>query len=189
MRPFSRILSATAAAGLLVLAVPLSAQAADPYTPLKPDTWQVTIHPGTVVTHNVPCGTFDPSSTLQLSATGVSPAPTLAVFAASQLGATQHSDASGCAQVKLNFGPTTRGVYEVTLAEPGTQNTSYGVVTVVVDPAVAASRHVQSSALARTGTHISSGIVWGAGAAVVAGIAALWAGAAARRRRSATSGE
>jgi hypothetical protein len=189
MRPFSRTLAAVAAGGLLVLAAPLSAQAAGPYPPLKPDTWQATIQPGTVVTHDVPCGTFDPSATLQLSATGVAPAPTLAVFAASQLGATLHSDASGCAQLKLDFGQSTRGVYEVTLAEPGTQNTSYGVVTVVVTPAVATGQHLHSTALARTGTLISAGVVWGAGAAVVAGVAALWAATVMRRRRSATSGE
>ena len=171
----SFVAAGAAATLALALAAPLSAAAQPhPYTPLKPDTWRITIHPGTIVTHPVPDATFDDNITnLQLAVTGNSPSPSLALFTASQFGAQLASGSNGGATIKLNFGMDARGVYDVTLTQPGTENNSYGVVTVITDDAAptAVTKAVPPAAnLARTGTSIEFGVLWGAGAAVVAGI-------------------
>lgn len=184
----SAVAAATAAAALLAVAVPVSAHADQAqYPPLKPDIWSVTIHPDTVVTHNVPGNTFNHSCGLQLAVTGTSPAPTLATFAsASQLAAPMSSDSAGGAVVKLDFGLTTRGVYDVTLAQSCSGSSSYGVVTVIPDAAAAvdapdAATAQLAGALPQTGTSINLGVLWGAAAAIVVG-GAIWIGAAVRRR-------
>jgi hypothetical protein len=185
MSVVTRSLVAGGVAVALALAVPLSAEAKPhPYTPLKPDTWAVTIHPGTVVTHPVPDATFDDGVDLTLNVTGTSPAPTLALFTASQFSGVATSTVDGGATVKLNFGPTTRGVYEVTLKQAGTENNSYGVVTVITDdaaPTAVKKAPADPAPLARTGTRVAYGVVWGGASAIVLGLA-FWVIARARRR-------
>jgi hypothetical protein len=190
-----RTLTTAAAAMLLALVVPLSAAAApSPYPVNKPDTWDRTIVPATVITHPVPAGTFDAHASLKIVATGESPAPHLGVFAAqaptasrgtvtgSQLNGEIMSDDVGGAVVKLDFGPTTRGVYNVTVTEAASDNYSYGVVTVIpADSAASLSNVTTDPALARTGTTIDAGVLWAAAAAVAAGLL-LWVGARLRRR-------
>ncbi|GAA4174912.1 hypothetical protein [Gryllotalpicola koreensis] len=170
----------------LALAFPLSAAATpDPYTPAKPDPWSVTIASCSTLTRQIPDHTFDDDVDLALTVSGVSAAPTVATFSASQVTSHLTSTSSGGAELNLHFGSATSGVYEVTLVEPGTEHAAYGTVTVTaacgaVDPAPAAS----ASKLARTGTDISVGVLWGAGAAVVAG-ALFWV--ISRLRRGARS--
>jgi hypothetical protein len=159
----------------LALAFPLSASATpDPYTPLKPDPWSATIASCSTLTRQIADHTFDDNVDLALTVTGVSAAPTIATFSASQLTSHLTSTSTGGAKLSLDFGSATRGVYEVTLVEPGTEHAAYGVVTVTaacgaVDPAPATS----ASTLARTGTDIDFRVLWGAGAAVLAG-ALFW---------------
>lgn len=173
----AKALAGAAAATLLAIAVPLSASATPAYTPHKPDSWQRTIVPQTSVRHTIPNETFDPCAPLQVSVTSESPSPSLATFAASQLTGALTSDChGGGAIVKLDFGADTHGVYDVTVSQAGTDRVSYGVVTVIpaADPADPAS-------LARTGTTIDLGVLWGAGAAIAAGIV-LWVLSRVRRR-------
>lgn len=182
----TRSLLAAGAAALIAVAAPLPAHATPAYPPLQPDTWAVTIHPGTVVTHTVPQHTFDETSGLRLGVTGTSSAPTLGTFAASQLGAPMQSSGTGGAVIRLDFGLTTRGVYDVTLVQSGTDHNSYGVVTVIPDaaavvPAAQSNTAAAATRLPQTGTHIDEGVLWGAAAAVVVG-AVLWAVTAVRRR-------
>ena len=136
MRKAIRVAAATAAAALLAVSAPLVAQA-DPaqYTPLKPDKWAATIHSGATFTHLVPGNTFDSDSRLHLSVTGTSPAPTLALFTASQFSSALVSDEAGGADITLRFGATAQGAYDVTVIESGTGNVSSGVVTVIPDSA------------------------------------------------------
>jgi len=183
MRLFSRSVAVLGAAALLAVSVPVAAQADPaPYTPLKPETWSATVISCTITTHEVPAHTFDGSAGLQLSVSGTSPAPTLAVFGASQLTARMVSDGAGGAEIRLDFGQAATGVYHVTLVEPGTENTSYGVVTVTpaCDPADPASI---AAALPRTGTTIDYRALWGAAGAVAIGLL-LWGAAALRRSRA-----
>lgn len=178
----ARIVTTAVAAGLLAVAVPLSAAAAPAsYAPNKPDTWDRTIVPQTFVNHSVPNDTFDPGARLSITVTGESPAPSLAAFTASHLGGTIAADSRGGALVKLDFGASTRGVYDVTVSEAGTDNYSYGVVTVIPAAAAADVQAADPGALAQTGTTIDVGVLWGAGAAVAAGLV-LWVVSRLRRR-------
>ena len=179
----TRIAAASSAAILLAIAAPLSAGAATaPYTPPSPDTWTTTVHACSAeVTHDVPGATFAASTPLQLAVTGTSGAPTVAAFTASRLSATLVSDSAGGARIKLDFGPAARGVYDVTLAQQGTQRISYGVVN-VDNTCAAAAVDPPATPLASTGTAIDFQVLWGA--AVAAGLgAALWAFTALRSRR------
>ncbi|GAA4187199.1 hypothetical protein GCM10022288_11850 [Gryllotalpicola kribbensis] len=177
----ARALVGAAAATLLAVAAPLSAAAAPaPYAPYKPDSWKRTIVPDTSVHHAVPDSTFDPCEPLQISVTSESPSPTFAAFTASQLtGSLTSSCDGGGAVVKLDFGADTRGVYDVTVKQPGTDHYSYGVVTVI--PATTAAV-ADPGLLARTGTSIDVGVLSAAAATVVAGIA-LWVVSRVRVRR------
>lgn len=180
MHSLTRALLVAVAAPLLALAVPIAAAAAPaPYAPGKPDTWSRTITPSTVVTHRVPSGVFEPSATVDLTVTAECAPPALAVVSASRLDGRIVSDASGGAVVKLDFGATTCGVYDVTAAEPGSERVSYGVVTVVTaDPASASA-----SLLARTGTVIDIGVLGAAAAALIGGAVLLLVARSRRRGR------
>jgi hypothetical protein len=168
----ARTLAAAALAALLALGAPLAA-AADPapYPVTKPDTWKRTITPSTLVVHTVPTGVFGAAAPLQLSVTSECPAPSLAVFDAAQLSGRLVSDGGGGAVLRLDFGASTCGVYDVTVTEPGAQNVSYGVVTVVTADPV----------LARTGSSIDLGVLAAAVGALALG-ALLWVVARVRRR-------
>jgi hypothetical protein len=177
----AKVLAGAAAATLLAIAAPLSASATTAYTPHRPDNWARTIVPQTSVRHTIPNETFDPCAALHVSVTSESPSPTLATFAASQLTGALTSDChGGGAVVKLDFGPDTHGVYDVTVSQPGTDRVSYGVVTVIPAKSTAADA-ADPSSLARTGTTIDTGVLWGAGAAIAAGIV-LWVLSRVRRR-------
>ncbi|GAA4166133.1 hypothetical protein GCM10022286_30270 [Gryllotalpicola daejeonensis] len=180
----AKVLAGAAAATLLAIAAPLSASATPAYTPHRPDSWARTIVPQTSVRHTIPNETFDPCAALQVSVTSESPSPTLATFAASQLTGALTSDChGGGAVVKLDFGADTHGVYDVTVSQPGTDRVSYGVVTVIPakSAAAVAADPADPSSLARTGTTIDMGVLWGAGAAIAAGIV-LWVLSRVRRR-------
>jgi hypothetical protein len=75
-------------------------------------------------------------------------------------------------------------VYEVTLKQAGTENNSYGVVTVITDdaaPTAVKNAPADPAPLARTGTRVAYGVVWGGASAIVLGLA-FWVIARARRR-------
>jgi hypothetical protein len=179
----ARVLAVAAAAPLLAVAIPIAASAAPTgYPAPKPDSWDRTITPATVVTHSVPGGVFDPNAPLQLTVTGEAAAPTIGLFAASQVNGQLASNSAGGAVVKLDFGSTTHGVYDVTVTEPGSSDASYGVVTVI--PATTAADITKTASdpvLAHTGTTVDLGVLWGAVAALAAG-ALLWVASRVRRR-------
>lgn len=184
MALFARTLAIVTLAPLLAVAAPLAASAtASPYPVSKPDTWSRTIPPSTVVVHDVPAGVFDASSPLQVTVTSECPAPTLGLFAASQLTGRLTSDGAGGAVLTLDFGATSCGVYDVTVAEIGAAKDSYGVVTVITtDPASSTTTAASTSVLAHTGTTISVAVLAATGLALALG-ALLMIGSRLRRRR------
>ena len=159
-----------------IVSAPLAANAAG-YVPSSNITVTGSATPGGTVVVSFSSGSFNGGEDVSFSVTG-SGSATISAFHAATVSATKVASASGSVSANVRLPSDATGTY--TLTAVGLSSGNIGTAAFTVVPADAGS----SGGLAYTGSTLPMLLIWGAGGALVLGLALFLVLGLARRQRA-----
>jgi hypothetical protein len=177
-----KVFAVIALAVLAVFAVPAAANAAG-YVPASSVTVSGDAVPGGTVTVTFADGVFAPGESVSFACTGNGTA-TLSAFKAATVSLTKTASATGSASVNVTLPSDATGTYSVTAT--GLSSGVVGTAAITVSAVNAGSGSGSGGGgLASTGYDAPVLLIWGAGGALLLGIALVVVLSIVRRQRAA----